>query len=76
MGFLLNIKNPGMQTKVVSWCSIWITNVRRYYTLLKEEEVEIHCCALWSIKYILWEEFCSPQVLSNMEIDCVTVEGR
>lgn len=49
MGFLLNIKNPGMQAKVVSWCSVQITNVRRYYTLLKEEELEIYCCALWSI---------------------------
>lgn len=35
MGFLLNIKNPGTQAKVMSWCSIQITDVRRYYTFLK-----------------------------------------
>lgn len=34
---------------VVSWCSIQITDVRRYCTLLKEEELEIYYCALWSI---------------------------
>lgn len=49
MGFLLKIKTLGMQVKVVSWCSIQITDVRRYYTLLKEEELEIYYCALWSI---------------------------
>lgn len=35
-----------MQVKVVSWYSIQITNVRKYYTFLKEEELVIYHGAL------------------------------
>lgn len=38
-----------MQAKAVSWCLIQITDSRRYYTFLKEEELVIYHCASWSI---------------------------
>lgn len=71
-GISFKSKNTsGMQAKVVSWCSIQISNVWRYYTLLKEEELGIYFCVL----RFFWE-FCSPQMLCNMEIGCAAVEGK